>query len=143
MKKFIVTSSGWIGEAEILYNDKGHLVKISFENCTIPNHRTVVLKFKEITPVLMGDLQDAFSKTSATVVEAEFEVTFDMFWQAYNHKINKARTLPLWNKLSKTDQVKAYYGIAPYDKYLKKESWMGKQLPENYIRNKSWENEYK
>ena len=143
MKRFIVTSSSWIGEAEIVYNDNGLLVKLSFDNCTIPAHEKVVSGFKAITPVLMGDLQTAFAHTKATVVEADFEVTFDMFWKAYNHKINKVRTLPLWNKLSKTDQVKAYYGIAAYDKYLKKESWMGKQLPENYIRNKSWENEYK
>ncbi len=142
MKRFIVTSPSWTGEAEIVYNEVGKLVRLSFENCTIPEHDRVVHNFKMITPVSMDKLQEAFAPTTATVVEADFEVNFDMFWKAYNHKINKLRAVAIWGKLSKTDQVKAYYGIAIYDKFLKKESWRKKADPETYLRNKMYDNEY-
>ena len=90
----------------------------------------------------MDKLQEAFAPTSAIVVEADFEVNFDMFWKAYNHKINKLRAVALWGKLSKTDQVKAYYGVAVYDKFLKKEGYRKKADPETYLRNKMYDNEY-
>ena len=51
--------------------------------------------------------------------------------------------MQLWNKLGKTEQVKAYYGITTYDKYLSRETWRGKVDPENYLRNQMWENEWK
>ena len=142
MKRFIVTSLAWTGEAEIIYNENGLLVRISFEGCVCPNHIKVVEKFKGIVPVSKADLQMAFSTTTATIVEADFEVNFDMFWKAYNKKLNRLRAVAIWNKISKTEQVKAYYGIPIYDKYLKKESWRSKADPETYLRNKMYENEY-
>ena len=142
MKRFIVTSPAWTGEAEIVYNEAGKLVRLSFDNCTIADHERVVHNFKAITPVLMANLQAAFAPTKATVVEADFEVSFDMFWKAYNLKHNRLRAVKLWDKLSKTDQVKAYYGIPVYDKFLKKENWRSKADPETYLRNKMYENEY-
>lgn len=142
MKRFIVTSPSWQGEAEIVYNESGLLVRISFEGCVFADHNRVVDKFKALVPVLVTDLQVAFQNTSATVVEADFEVNFDMFWKAYNLKHNRVRAVNLWNKLSKTDQVKAYFGVPIYDKFLKKEKWRSKADPETYLRNKMFENEY-
>ena len=91
---------------------------------------------------VVNDIEAAFKDTKAMIVEDEFEVTFDMFWIAYNKKINRKRCEPIWNKLSKPKQVKAYYGVKSYDKYLKVESWRQKADPENYLRNEMWENEY-
>ena len=142
MKRFIVTSPVWNGEAEIVYDEYGLLVRISFEGCVFADHNSIVAKFKSLVPVLVGDLQAAFAHTSATVVEADFEVSFDMFWKAYNLKHNRLRAVKLWDKMGKTDQVKAYYGIPVYDKHLKKETWKSKADPETYLRNKMYENEY-
>jgi len=142
MKRFIVTSPSWVGEAEIVYNDAGKLARLSFEGCTIPEHDRVVCNFKFITPVSIDKLQEAFAPTSATIVEADFEVNFDMFWKSYNLKHNRLRAVKLWDKLSKTDQVKAYYGIPVCDKFLKKENWRSKADPETYLRNKMYDNEY-
>ena len=142
MKRFIVTSPSWTGEAEIVYNELGLLVRLSFEGCVFADHNKIVERFKALVPVLLTYLQVAFQNTSATVVEADFEVTFDMFWKAYNKKLNRLRAGAIWNKLGKTDQVKAFYGVPVYDKYLKKENWRSKADPETYLRNKMYENEY-
>jgi hypothetical protein len=67
---------------------------------------------------------------------------YDMFWKAYNKKINNKRCIQLWNKMSKTKQVKAYYGITQYDKFLSKEDWRTKADPETYLRNEMFYNEW-
>ena len=142
MKRFIVTSPSWTGEAEIVYNEAGKLVRISYEGSNIHELDGISEAFKRMVPVFIADLKAVFEQTKATVVEADFEVNFDMFWKAYNLKHNKIRAVNLWNKLSKTDQVKAYFGVPIYDKFLKKEKWRSKADPETYLRNKMYDNEY-
>ncbi len=140
MRKFLITSPHFKGTAEILYREDGILVRIDVGQTEMPGG--MVKKFKDTIPVHLNDIEAAFKETKAMIVEDEFEVTFDMFWIAYNKKINRKRCEPIWNKLSKPKQVKAYYGVKNYDKYLKVESWRQKADPENYLRNEMWENEY-
>ena len=140
MRRFIITTDKYTGAAELWYQPDGSLTHIIMADCGMNAKQRQV--FKDKAPVLADGIE-AFAKgLNLTVVEADFEATFDMFWAAYQKKINKARCLPLWTKLTKTDQVKAWAGIKSYDKYLKRESWRGKADPENYLRNKMWENEY-
>ena len=79
---------------------------------------------------------------NVTITEGEIIIYFKQFWAKYNRKINKARCEPLWSKLTNSEQLKAYTGIDKYIAYLKKESWRNKLDPENYLKNKTWENEY-
>lgn len=67
-----------------------------------------------------------------------------MFWKAYDVKVNKKRCIPIWDKLTKTQQVKAWAGIKKYDSYLKSLKWSRpKADPDTYLRQEYWENEYK
>lgn len=92
---------------------------------------------------MIADLEEAFkSAATLTVVESDFEITFEMFWLKYRKKINRLRAEANWKRLSKTQQVKAYYGIDAYDKFLDRMEWRKKQDPENYLKNKMWESEY-
>lgn len=142
MKRFIITSDKFTGTAELLYNDKGTLIKIDMSNAAM-NEQAVIM-FKRAVPHNLPTLmRNDWCSAGTVTVEADFEVSFDMFWTDYRKKINKVRCLPLWNKLSKVEQVKAYYGISTYDKFLHRESWRSKADPENYLRNKMWDNEYK
>lgn len=82
-----------------------------------------------------------------TVVQADYEMTFDMFWNQYGKvfpgkKVNKNRCVPLWEKLSKTEQVKAYHGIDAYRKGAEKNGRNFFIDPERYLRDKTWQNEY-
>ena len=140
MRRFIITSYGFNGQAETVYNESGVLVKIDLMDTDMKNQ--ALLRFMDIVPVLVSEIEKAFSKTNCTIIEAGYEVTFDMFWLKYNKKINKLRAVPLWNKLTKTKQVKAYTGIAAYDKFLRSTTRQ-KLDPENYLRNEAWENEWK
>jgi hypothetical protein len=104
----------------------------------------IVLRFKDAIPVTVETLMtgNAFSKAT-TIVEADFTITFEMFWQRYDKKINRKRCEPLWNKLSKTKQVTAWAGIEAYNKFLQGNSWRVKADPETYLRNEMFENEWK
>ena len=59
----------------------------------------------------------AFSKTT-TVVESDFEVTVDKFHNDYPLKRNRYKGEAAFNKLTKADQVKAFFSLKDYEKYL-------------------------
>ena len=140
MRKFLITSPHFKGSAEILYREDGVLIKIDLAQTEMTQGMTEA--FKKTVQSHLNYIELAFKNTKATVVEADFEVTFEMFWISYNKKINRKRCEPIWNKLSKPKQVKAYYGIKQYDKYLKIENWRQKADPETYLRNEMFDNEY-
>ena len=139
MRRFIITSPTFSGQAELLYNADGLLTKI---DVTQTNMNDMMELFKKVVPVKVADIENAFKASKATVVEADFEVTFEMFWLKYNVKHNKKRCITLWNKLSKTKQVKAYHGIDAYDKYIRKNEWYNKQEPDTYLAKETFENEW-
>jgi hypothetical protein len=142
MRRFIITSPNYTGQAELIYNEKGLLVTFDFIKTSI-NNPTAILTFKTTVPVLVDDMNTAFANTKATIVEADFEISFDMFWDKYDKKINLKRCEPLWKKLGKTKQVKAYYGIEPYEAFLLQTGFRKKADPETYLRNEMWDNDWK
>lgn len=143
MRRFFITNEEkFIGDAEVLFNDKGTLCKIDVTQCQIDE--SVVLQLKQAIPPNLSKFitGQAFGKDTK-IIEADLEVSFDMFWDGYRHKINRIRCLKLWGNMSKVEQVSAFYGIKPYDKYLSRQSWRTKADPETYLKNKMWENEWK
>lgn len=142
MRRFLITSQKFTGTAELLYNDQEVLNRI---DCTQTDMSAdTVAAFKRAVPVLINALlKEPWCGADTTIIEADFEVSFLMFWKRYDKKINKKRAQLAWNKLSKSEQVKAFYGIDAYTKFLKIENWRPKQDPENYLKNLMWENEYK
>lgn len=140
MRRFLITSPKFSGQAEAIYNDADVLCKIDVTDTNMDAQ--TIFHFKKSVGHDIDNIATYFTKET-TIIEAAFEVTFDMFWKKYNEKRNKARCILLWNKLNKTMEVQAYMGIDAYDKFLKREGWRNKADPETYLRNKYWENEYK
>lgn len=141
MKRFLLTSDKFSGTAELIYADTEQLVCIDMRNAIMT--ADIITAFKRAVPVLYTEQAIKTAFTSGTViVEADFEVTFDMWWEKYNRKINKKRCLPIWGKTSKVKQVKAYYGIDPYDRYLARNNWRSKADPENFLKSEMYETEW-
>lgn len=139
MRRFLITSQKFGGQAEVIYNDADVLCKI---DCIDTDMNAVTIRhFKAAVGADIASI--GVLLPNCVIVEADYEVSFEMFWKKYNKKINKSRCTLLWNKMNKTMQVQAFFGIDAYDKYLKKESWRSKADPETYLRNRYWENEYK
>lgn len=139
MTKYILTSKKFTGQIILSFNDKGTLVFINMINADLDRSNTA--HFLRSAPLIESDLMVAFS-SDVTVVQEDFKVSFEDFWNAYNHKINRKRCVPLWDKMTLVNQVKAFYGVREYDKYLKKHTRI-KCDPERYLRDEMFENEWK
>lgn len=139
MKRFLISNPLFTGQAEVVFNDLGILCLLDVSNTNMTEKQ--VGYFKRQLPVKVDELQYAFNSQTA-IVEGSFEVNFDQFWKKYNKKINRSRCLLIWDKMDTSMQVKAYFGVEPYLRYLKKTEWRAQADPEKYLRNKFWENEY-
>lgn len=138
----IVSSPLFKGNAELLYDQHGKLILMNLHQAEMSTKVTET--FKANVPVLLEDLFNLKIKDfNAIIVEKDFEVSFDMFWNKYDKKINRKRCVVYWERLSKTEQVSAYVGITKYFTFLAKTDWRQKLDPENYLKNHSWENEWK
>lgn len=142
MRLFNITHPKYTGTVKVVYGVTGQIQKVDFSAAQIP--ADIISGLKRAIPVTVQGIEagEGFGK-EATIVEAAFEMTFDMFWTAYDKKINRLRAEKQWNKLSKTDQVLAYTGVAKYDEFLKANHWRKKADPENYLANQYWNNEWK
>jgi hypothetical protein len=140
MKRYLLTSTKFTGTAELLYNQIGLLAQIDLTNTNMG--ADIIMAFKKSVPAQEANITTAFSE-SVNIIAADVEITFKMFWDKYGKKINRLRSEALWNKMSLTERIEAYCGIADYDKYLKKEQWRPKADPDTYLRNKYYQNEYK
>ena len=138
MKKYLITSTHYTGAVEVVYNDE-LLLSIDFgqTNCTGVQRA----KLKEMLPINISGLRAAFEKTSVTIIEGDFEVSFDMFWNNYGKKVHRLRVEKLWAKMSQADRVKAFVGIAKYKKWCQRSERFLLD-PENYLKNQTWTNEY-
>ena len=142
MRQFIVTSTKFKGQAVLLYNDKEVVCMIDLQQTNMDAENTS--HFKNAVPLTIKHIESGtgFSKET-TCVEVDFVVTFEMFWQKYDKKINKKRCEPMWEKMTKAKQVAAWAGIDAYEAFLLATSWRKKADPETFLRNEMWENEWK
>lgn len=138
MKKYQITSDRFPGYVELIYNEN-RLMSATFANAELDE--TTARQFIRSIAWHEEKVADGFGGNTK-IVASDVEITFEMFWKAYDKKINKARCVLLWNKLSKADQAAAYVGVRPYNKYLFENKWRSKADPETYLRNRYWENEY-
>lgn len=141
MKRFLLTAPNrFTGTAEIWYNDANILCLIDIRQTNM-NTETVRGFIRACSPSTDGRMVGNFS-SDVDVIEADIIITFEMFWNKYDEKFNKKRCIALWEKIPKADQVKAYVGIDPYNKHLRKTGRF-KVNPDTYLKNQLWENEYK
>jgi hypothetical protein len=140
MRRFLITSKKFAGTAELIYNQEGDLTMINTRQSDLKS--TLLAHFKHSVPVHVDAIETAFSNET-TIVEADFEITFDMFWNEYGLKINRKRCEQLWDRLSTSKKVAAWLGIVEYKKFLKANEWRKQADPETYLKKEYWENEWK
>lgn len=138
MKRYLITSPRFSGQAEIIYNE-GTLAHISLIDTDMD-----AATAQAFVRAISGSEEQVSSRfgEDVKIIVADVEITFEMFWKAYQKKINKARAVRLWDKMNVSDRASAYIGIRAYNKYLFENKWRSKADPETYLRNRYWENEY-
>ena len=143
MKKLILTSSQFTGEIHVLYFDS-KLVQFDLQQAEITDIQIDFLKKR--VPVEFVNIEsfiNSFESKTLIVIEEGYKVSFEEFWNKYNQKRNKERAIKLWDKLSVADQVKAFIGLTPYKSFLRLNPWRTIKEPDTYLKERSWENEWK
>lgn len=139
MRRYILTGK-YEGELEFRFALNGNL--IAFENrADLPEKSLAWLgsHFPVTVDILKKLLSDYPNLKAA---EIEDEATFDMFWDAYAHKVDKQRAEKEWKKLTKLEQWLAIDAITAYDKYLSRHAGIEKRYPERFLKNRCWETEW-
>jgi hypothetical protein len=143
MKKYIITSPKFTGHVDVLYGLDAKLLQIDFSKSDLSEQQ--IIYFKEKLPVFYSEnfLSSFGTKNLLQVIEEGYRVSFEEFWERYDKKINKLRTQAAWNKLSEADQANAFFKLPNYERHLALNTWLNKLDPENYIKKRAWENQWK
>ena len=71
----------------------------------------------------------------------EPDLSFEMFYNAYNHKIKKVDTEKFWKTMSIKDKKSAVQYIPTYNKYLQRKH-VEKANPHRYLNKRYWEDNH-
>jgi hypothetical protein len=142
MRRFLVTSPKFAGKVELIYND-GVLVKIDFTAATLTLEG--IKWIKNTTPVLYENLETNYGNTSLRVAEVDFDVTFEDFRKPYPRKQNMHLAEKYWGRLTSGEQYQAFISAFEYRKYCERQKLANNfiKLPEGYLRDKLWLNDWK
>ncbi|MGN6604540.1 MAG: hypothetical protein ACTHK8_18925 [Ginsengibacter sp.] len=141
MKRFLITSTKFEGQCELVYNDKGTLVCIDMRGAQMDEQ--TCLHFKHACPITLPALMSGKHFTKETViVEADFEITFEKFYADYPYKRNRYKVEEAWEKLSKSNQVKAFFSLHEYKKFLMRTGCYA-MIGDRYLRQREFETDWK
>jgi len=88
----------------------------------------------------------AFSKllTHTKITEEAVTVSLEDFKREYPYKRNNHLLPPIWNKMNKSEQMKAYLAAREYRKYCDRESrWYKPKIAAAWLRAKEWMNDWR
>ncbi|MEZ0611950.1 hypothetical protein ACAW74_25785 [Fibrella sp. WM1] len=69
------------------------------------------------------------------------DLSFEVFWEAYNKKVKKARTQRLWEAMNDSERIACLNSLSGYHYYLDKKK-IAKCYPDTYLRDKRWLEDY-
>lgn len=147
MEKLIITHKNFQGEIIAIYGEENELLAIDFTQAdlSLEQRRYFTNRMPpEYGKNFIDHFRNSAGECTLIVVPEKHEITFEMFWSRYGVKHNRIRCEKIWDRMSKSDKVKAYYGITAYFKFLERQPFNRQKLdPENYLKNKIWNNEWK
>lgn len=139
MTKYSLTSVAFDGEVIFTFNDSGLLESFDTAGADLSETQQVWI-LKQLPRELAEIKRVIGTSDSAKLTELKQEITFDMFWIRFDEKIrsSKKKSLAKWNRLSKTDRVKAFYFISKYEMSIP--NGVAKKYAESYLNAELWNN---
>ncbi|MEQ1678420.1 MAG: hypothetical protein ABL876_17125 [Chitinophagaceae bacterium] len=141
MRRFLITSPAYTGEAEIIYDETGRLIRMDVMKTNM--NAELVNRFKAKVAAQVDALADSFKDTKAVIIESDFEVSLDDFKREYPYSRNYHLLPKRWEKMSKTDQVEAYFAAIEYRKYCKRNDWVNPKIADGWLANKEYKNDWR
>ncbi len=140
MRRFLITSDKFTGQVECIYSSADQLLCIDMRQAIMA--ADVLQAFKKAVPVYVSGFAAAFT-AGTTVVEAEFEISLDDFKREYPYSRNYHLLQKRWEKMTKTEQVKAYYAAIDYRKYCERNNWVNPKIADGWLAAKEYLNDWK
>lgn len=138
MKKMILTSPKYTGQITFGYSDTGQL--LFYHNECDLDHTKLEWLLPNL-PIYETQLLTLKIKLQGTLIEAQIDISFDAFWDAYKIKHNRKRAEPLYQKLSDQDKTIAILKIKSYQQYCANKS-RGIADPEKYLRDRFFDTDW-
>lgn len=137
MLKITMTSQQFRGHLVFNYNEAGRLCLLEIEAELNDKQKTIITNDLPWDTKEAKLFMDKYHK--ATFLVQEQELTFLMFWNRYNDKVrsSKKKTEAIWNKLSRTEQTRAYLFIPTY---FKNKGTAEKKYATTYLSDELWNN---
>jgi hypothetical protein len=139
MKKYVLTSPRFIGAVTFGFNEDNKLVFYFNESLMTAEQVTWLLGKMPHNDDQLNQLKTIIQ---GTIEEIPADLSFDCFWDTYGQKINKKRCLPMYNKLSEANKLKAISNIKAYDAFCDR-TGRYKADPENYLNKEYYLTDWK
>lgn len=140
MKTYKITSEKIAGEITVVYDDRRELAKLDMSGAEMTiQQKNWLMANQPNTEDKLFDMQQK-SKWMKIDLMPESIITFEMFWQRYDDKINssKKRAKQRWDKMSERDRNKAFYYINRY--FASIPQGTRKKYAETYLNAELWNN---
>jgi hypothetical protein len=142
--KYVYTSKHFEGEVLLWYDsDKPNLL-VMFDMSKAEFDSNQHVAFLRNFPRSLDELELLIEKDSANrkMVQYFDNVTFDLFWERYDHKrlSSKIKTEKIWNKMSDSEKYKAYFFVERYENDLRCSGGIAKKHAETYLNAALWNN---
>jgi hypothetical protein len=142
MKRYLLTSTKFTGEVEMLYDAEGVLRRIDMRNTSLTAQQVHALK-KQV-PAHDSLLAESFTDPGTVIVPAEFNVTLADFKHEYPYQRNMHLLPAIWDKMAKTEQVIAWEAAKEYRRYCKRnEGWYKPKIAAAWLKAKEYLNDWK
>lgn len=130
-KTYTLTSAIFSGTIIFKFDLNGNLILFSLEDAALSEAQKKWL-YRRV-PIEEKYMQIFHKSKKFKVQEGVLDLSFKNFYEKYNHKVNRMEAEALWKKASKTNKIKALFGIPGYDRYLNK-TGLAKTNPARYLR---------
>lgn len=141
-KIYNVIGSSFKGVMVFKYNLSGVLTSFELQDADEFDERQVNWLFRKMFPYKETGIGHFRATKNLTVTEGEFNLVFEMFWNAYKYKVKKVLAEKAWEKLSDDDKIRAIAGIRHYDAFLFRKRGQDKAYPSTYLAQRYWEDEF-
>lgn len=135
MKKYCLTSTKFTGEVLYLFNDNDRLVELKISAEMEPEKHSILISW---TPETIEHLMAFQKQYNLNLKEVPVEITFEVFWEEFNYKVDKQMAVKEWDKLDEPSQAKAIAKAKAYRAFCARK---GTALiyPSRYLKNRRFD----
>jgi len=141
-KIYNVIGSSFKGVMVFKYNLSGILTSFELQDADEFDEQQINWLFRKFFPYKEVEIGHFKAIKNFTVTVGEFNLAFEMFWNAYKYKVKKVLAEKAWEKLSDDDKIRAIAGIRHYDAFLFRKRGQDKAYPSTYLAQRYWEDEF-